>query len=230
MTVGRSLRGTRAAVLAAVCVALSAAGHVWMSGRGIPPWSLALAFALVAGCGYALAGRQRGPVPIGALMLAGEWAQHLLYTAAQGPAPLSALQQRMLQTYAVLPPSARRIPTADWICGMTGMGSGSLSTRLAADLMAGHGFGMIAAHGAAGLLSAWWLWRGESAAFRLLRWASAHAVALPALVRFAAAPVPDEPAARLGAAPAEVRVPARSLLLLSAAVVRRGPPSPRFSL
>lgn len=230
MTVGRSLRGTRAAVFAAVCVALSAAGHVWMSGRGIPPWSLALAFAVVAGCGYALAGRQRGLVSICALMLAGEWAQHLLYTAAQGPAPLSAMQQRMLQTYAALPPSARRIPLADWICGMTGMDAGSLSARLAAELMAGHGFGMIAVHGVAGLLSAWWLWRGESASYCLLRWVSAHAVPLPALVWLAAAPVPDEPATRLGAVPAEERFPARSLLLLSAAVVRRGPPSPRFSV
>ncbi len=140
-----------------------------MSGRDIPLWSLALAFVVVAGCGYALAGRQRGPVAIGVSMLAGAWGQHLLYTAAQGPAPLSALQQHMLQTYAALPPSARRVPLADWICGMTGMDPGSLSTRLAAQLMAGHGFGMIAAHGVAGLLSAWWLSRGETAAFALLR-------------------------------------------------------------
>ena len=211
-------------MFAAVCVALSAVGHLWMSGRDIPLWSLALAFAVVAGCGYALAGRQRGPAAIGALMLAGEWGQHLLYTAAQGPAPLSALQQRMLQTYSALPPSARRIPLADWICGMTGMDSGSLSTRLAAELMAGRGFGMIAAHGVAGLLSAWWLWRGEAAAFRLLRWISALAV--PLLTELGASPVlvVTDLGAHRCHAPADEGLPARSLTLLSTAVIRRGPP------
>jgi hypothetical protein len=215
-------------VFAAICVALSAAGHVWMSGRDIPLWALALAFALIAACGYALAGRQRGPVAIGALMLAGEWGQHLLYTAAQGPAPLSALQQHMLQTYSALPPSARRVPLADWICGMPGMDSGSLSTRLAAELMAGRGFGMIAVHGVAGLLSAWCLWRGEVAAFHLLRRLSTLAAPLLAMFGASAAPVPTGLGPRHCRAPADGGLPARSLTLLSTAVVRRGPPPLRF--
>lgn len=242
MTVGRPLRAARAAVFAAVCVGLSAAGHVWMSGRGIPWWSAALALAVLGGLGYALAGRQRGLVPIAALMLAGEAAQHLLYTAAQGAAPATAMQRRAAETFAALPPSARRIPLGDWICGMpgmpgmagmagtsgmAGMDSGSLSARLAANLMAGHGIGMIAAHGAAGLLSAWWLWRGETAVFRMLRSAAALAFPLFTVLWPAIVPVPDF--VRAGE-PVGEGLPARALLVLSTAVVRRGPPHLRISL
>ena len=113
MTVGRSFRGSRAAVFAAVCVALSAAGHVWMSRRD--------------------------------------------------------------------------------------------------------------------MLSAWWLWRGETAAFALIRWISAFAVPL-LIARWAdPAPAPADCGTRRSRPPADTGFPAPALLLLSAAVIRRGPPHLRYS-
>jgi len=227
-TVGRLLRGVRAAVFAAVCVGLSAAGHVWMSGRALPAWSLALAFALVAAAGYALAGRQRGLLPISALMLAGEGAQHLLFAAAQAPAPVTPMQ-RALESLSV-PASARPLPLTDWICGMGeggAMGSGSAGARLAADLMAGHGAGMIAVHGAAGLLCAWWLSRGERAVFRLLQRVAMFAAPLLTVLWPEAVTVPAQ---FCGPSPADTARPARTPRLLATPVVRRGPPSPRFSM
>jgi hypothetical protein len=231
--VGPLLRAARAAVLAALCAALTAAGHVWMSGRGLPWWALALAFAAVGAAGYALAGRQRGLPTICGLMLAGEWGLHLLFTAAQGPAPISPMQRAVDAATAALPASARGLPVSDWVCGgmdgagMGGAGSGT-SARLAAALMAGHGLGMLAAHAAAGLLCAWWLWRGESALFRLLRWLGTFRAPLLAILWPDALVAPDLVTGR------RVRVRpdafAATLRLLATRVLRRGPPCPRLSM
>lgn len=229
--VGPLLRGTRAAVLAALCTALTAAGHVWMSGRGLPWWALALAFAAVGAAGYASAGRQRGLPAIAGLMLAGESGLHLLFKFAQGPAPISPMRRAMDAATAALPASARRLPVSDWVCGgMGGAGTGGSGTsgRLAADLMAGHGLGMLAAHAAAGLLCALWLWRGESALFRLLRWLGAFSAPLLAILWPGALAAPDLVTGRR----ARVRPDAfpASLRLLATRVVRRGPPRPLFSM
>ena len=234
MTIGRVghlLRATRSAVFAAVCVGLSAAGHVWMSGRGLPLWALVLAFAAVGAAGHALAGRQRGFASIGALMLAGECGLHLLFIAAQGPGSASSAQRAFDAASAALPATARGLPLSDWVCGPmggSGMGSG-LASRLAADLMAGHGLGMIAAHGVAGLLCAWWLWRGESALFRLLRWLGTLAAPLLAVLWPDGPVAPDFVRVRRVRAQGDA-VSGRTLRLLSTRVVRRGPPHPRFCI
>jgi hypothetical protein len=233
---GRLLRGARSAVFAAVCVGLSAAGHVWMSGHGLPFWALVLAFTAVGAAGYALAGRQRGLVSISALMLAAEGGLHLLFTATQAPqsSDSSSAAQRLLgATFATLPASARRIPLSDWVCGTMGGagmgGSGGLSARLAADLMAaGHGLGMAAAHAVAGLACAWWLWRGESAVFRLLRWLGTLAAPLLAVLWPGSHPAPDFASGRI--AHVGENALGHTLRLLSARVVRRGPPRLRFCM
>src|SRR5258708_5547917 len=110
------LRGARAAILAAVCVCLSAAGHVWMSGDGVPGWALALAFAAITATGYVLAGRQRAFVSIASLMFLGELGQHLLFTSAQNQA----------QDVAAIPEfvPGRVVPASAWICGMSHSGMG----------------------------------------------------------------------------------------------------------
>jgi len=233
-TVDRSLRGARAVVFAAVCVGLTAAGHVWMSGEAVPLWSVALAFALLAGAGYALAGRQRGFLPISALMLVGELGQHLLFCAAQdATAASSATSVPALPRFL----SGRVLPLSDWICGMASSSSssgmaarddGSFSARLAADLMTGqvgHGaIGMIAVHAAAGLLCAWWLRCGEAAVFQLLRWLAT--LAAPALLLlWPATPVVPDLLPR-AIAPRDDRALGHYNRLLSRLVVRRGPPSP----
>lgn len=233
-TVDRSLRGARAAVFAAVCVGLTAAGHVWMSGENVPPWSVALALAVLAGAGYALAGRQRGFLSISALMLVGESGQHLLFCAAQNTtAASSAASVPALPRFL----SGRVLPLSDWICGMastsssSGMaarGDGSFGARLAADLMtgqAGHGSsGMIAAHAVAGLLCAWWLRCGEAAVFQLLRWLAT--LAAPALLLLWPATLVVPGSLRAATiAPRDDRALSHYNRLLSRLVVRRGPPS-----
>jgi hypothetical protein len=234
-TVGRSLRGARATVFAVACVGLSAAGHVWMSGEAVPLWSLALAFAVLAGAGYALAGRQRGFLSISALMLVGELGQHLLFCAAQDMASASSASAASSSVPA-LPSfiSGRVLPLSDWICGMassassSGMsarGDGSLGARLAADLMTGQAgrgdVGMIAAHAAAGMLCAWWLRCGEAAVFRTLRWLATLAAPALLLLWPATLVVPDF---RRAAVPRDDRALGRYNRLLSTLVVRRGPP------
>ena len=220
-------------MFAAVCVSLTAAGHVWMSGDAVPFWAVALAFAALAGAGYALAGRQRGFLPISALMLAGEWGQHLLFSAAQSTAGSALTATGSSASIPAQPTfrSGRVLPLSDWICGMVGSSAtgmttrdGSLSARLATDLMTGHfaGFGMLTVHAVAGLLCAAWLWRGEAAVFQLLRWLAA--LAAPALLVLSwpcTLVVPEFPRSR---APIDDRVLGRVIRIISTPVVRRGPP------
>jgi hypothetical protein len=222
-------------VFAAMCVGLTAAGHVWMSGRAVPLWALALAFAVLIAAGYALAGRQRGFLPISALMLAGELTLHLFFALAQGSV-------RAASATASVPPlpkflSGRAVPLSDWICGMgawkSGMAVGSggtsepIGARLAADVMmtAGHGtVGMVAAHAVAGLICAWWLGRGEAAVFQVLRWLAV--LAAPALLLlWPAMLVVTTDLPRFAATPGHGdHILGRYKRLFSKVLVRRGPP------
>jgi len=77
------LRLLRAAVFAAVCVALSAAGHVFAAGQGLPAWALGAAFAAVLAVALPLAGRERSLPGITALLALGQFALHLLYSYGQ---------------------------------------------------------------------------------------------------------------------------------------------------
>lgn len=231
--VSRHLRCARAAVFAAVCVGLTAAGHVWMSGDAVPAWALALAFAVVATVGYAVAGRQRGFLTISALMLVGELGQHLLFTAAQGTTATAAEASHTLPKFL----SGRIVPASAWICGMgkdhmaaAATASDALGARLAVDLMRSHGgLGMVAVHVVAGLLCAWWLRRGEASVFRLLR--TLAVLAGPALLLLwpAAVVVADLHRPRRLAL-ARGRVLGPYYQLLSTVVARRGPPNSRLCM
>jgi hypothetical protein len=207
--VGWRLRGARAAIFAAVCVGLSAVGHVWMSGDGVPGWALALAFAALAATGYALAGRQRGFASIACLMLLGELGQHLLFTSAQNHA----------QDVAAIPEfvSGRVVPASAWICGMSHSGMGHDPG----------GAAMIVAHVVAGLVCAWWLRGGEVAVFRLLQTLGALAAPLLALLWPDTLVVPDYLRAP---PPADDSHVARCNRLLSTVLARRGPPCSRIRI
>jgi hypothetical protein len=232
MRIGRSLRGARAAVFAVACVGLSAAGHVWMSGDCVPLWAVTVAILAVGGAGYALAGRQRGFVPIAALMLAGELALHLLFTAAQHVSGSRTASMPDIPGLPALPAMivSHAVPASAWLCGagMSGMGaSTSQGSASAMALMSGHGSaGMIAVHGAAGLICSWWLRCGEAATFRLLRSLAVLAAPLFVLVWPCAVAVPDF-TLRTSAARGAETAPTR--LLLVHALVRRGPP-PRLCM
>ncbi|WP_185893986.1 hypothetical protein, partial [Streptomyces sp. WAC05950] len=152
------LRATRAAIFAAMCVALGAVGHSYMSGTDIPFYGLLGAFAVTLGLAWLAAGRRRGPVGIAVAVLAVQGVLHLVFSGSQaaktatGPA---AMQHHHMPAAGVGRSAAEAPDMAD-MADMTGM--------------AGHGgAGMIAAHVLAGLLCAAWLARGEAAVFRLAR-------------------------------------------------------------
>lgn len=231
MEVGRSLRGVRAAVFAAACVGVSAAGHVWMSGASVAAWALIVAVLAVGGAAYALGGRQRGFASIAGLMLLGEAGLHLLFSSTQRTAVESA--SASASSGAAWVPDLSRIkaahpiPAADWLCGH-GM---AVASMVPMPWTASHGSagmaGMVGVHVAAGLLCAWWLRRGEAAVFQLMR--AIAGFVMPLLVFFVpgARPVPDLTVVvpdDAGAHGPNVR------RFLVHALVRRGPPVPVFSM
>ncbi|MFI9327010.1 hypothetical protein ACIGZJ_05605 [Kitasatospora sp. NPDC052868] len=76
------IRSLRAAVFAALCVALAATAHVAMGGAGVSPAVLAGAFGLVLGFSWLLAGRQRGLGLISLWMVAAQTVLHLVFQQA----------------------------------------------------------------------------------------------------------------------------------------------------
>ncbi|MFI2031192.1 PE-PGRS family protein [Streptomyces buecherae] len=124
MEAGHVLRGLRAAVFAAVCVLLAAAGHVVMSATPIPLWAVGVALLGTGGAAWCAAGRERGPLLIMSLTAGAQMALHTLFSVAQTgvgghgaghgqhahAAPSAAgasdaLRERIAAGEAVLPPS-----------------------------------------------------------------------------------------------------------------------------
>ncbi|WP_435838952.1 hypothetical protein [Streptodolium elevatio] len=249
LAVSRPLRAARAAVFAAVCVVLSAAGHAFMTSEPLPVWTVAAGFAGVFAVAYAAAGRERSWAGIAALLAVGQVALHTLFSFgmaasatamsghAGGTAPLSVLDRllcggRDASGHIILPPgwSARDIVAA---AGLDPDAAGALPTSVpAADAAHGAGpmlfdggFGMLAAHLAAALAAAWWLRRGEAALFGVLR--RLHAVAVAPLRAVLALLFGTVPAGYVPSAARRVgRTAARPRTAhLRHDVVRRGPPA-----
>lgn len=176
------MRATRAAVFAAVAVALGAAGHSYMSGTDLPAVVLLSAFGLTGGLAWLSAGRRRGPLPIAAALLAVQAVLHLLFSSSGSSSGSSSAGSRHQadagmgmgtgldlggdagrESAAVAADAVHGMASMDGMSGMAGMsGMG--------DMAAGHahdGLGMIAAHALAGLFCALWLAWGEAAVFRL---------------------------------------------------------------
>lgn len=249
MLASRPLRAARAAVFAAVCVTLSAAGHAFMSHEPLPVWGLAAGFGAVGAVAYAAAGRERSWAGITALLALGQLALHTLFSLAAATSAaataghtetaggLSVLDRLLCGSrdsggHIVLPAgwSPHDVVAA---AGLDPTAPGVLPDTTA---MAGHGsgptlfdggLGMLAAHLVAALAAGWWLRRGEAALFRLLRLfrrLGATAVApLRTVLALLFGTVP------CGSAPVTVRrtrasVPRPISAHLRHAVVRRGPP------
>ncbi|MGK5450476.1 hypothetical protein [Streptomyces radiopugnans] len=85
------LRLLRAAVFAAVCVTLSAAGHVFAAGQALSAWTLLAGFAAVLATAVPLAGRERSLPGIAALLALGQIVLHFLFSCGRAghtsPAP-----------------------------------------------------------------------------------------------------------------------------------------------
>ncbi|EPH40407.1 hypothetical protein ABT390_11300 [Streptomyces aurantiacus] len=80
---GADLRLLRAAMFAAVCVVLSAGGHVLASCAAVPLWTLAVAFLAVLAVAAPLAGRERSLPGIAGALAAGQLALHALFGLGQ---------------------------------------------------------------------------------------------------------------------------------------------------
>ncbi|MER6302395.1 hypothetical protein ABT247_22955 [Kitasatospora sp. NPDC001539] len=76
------IRLLRAAVFAALCVAMAATAHVAMGGAGVSPAVLLGALAAVLGLTWLLAGQRRGLRVISAWMVVAQSALHLLFEQA----------------------------------------------------------------------------------------------------------------------------------------------------
>ncbi|GAU66823.1 hypothetical protein SSP35_03_04710 [Streptomyces sp. NBRC 110611] len=81
------LRLLRAAVFAAVCVVLSAAGHMIASCAAVPLWTLGVAAVVVFAVAAPLAGRERSLPGIAAALAVGQLALHSLFAWGQQPTP-----------------------------------------------------------------------------------------------------------------------------------------------
>ncbi|MCY0926599.1 hypothetical protein OTB20_10350 [Streptomyces sp. H27-H1] len=220
------MRATRAAVFAAVAVALGAAGHSYMSGTDIPALGLLAAFGMTGGLAWLSAGRRRGPLPITAALLAVQTVLHLVFSASGGSGPVTGVGMGMGVGMGVGVGmgmgvgvglegadtedmhSMHSMHSMDGMDGMDGMHAMEGMSGMAGmgDMAAGHahdGLGMIAAHVLAGLFCALWLAWGEAAVFRLAAALAAGALlaARPlsrvlALLRPRGLPVPATPAFR----------------------------------
>lgn len=247
MDAGQVLRGLRAAVFAVVCVLLAALGHVVMSDATIPAWALLAAGAGTTAIAWCCAGRERGPLLLGLLTVGtqaalhtafsfgqavagpgggaprtpGRWADTWLCGAQGTPLPdddaaqLTQLMQRQMADLPGMDHSAA-MPGMEHMGRMAGMHDGA--SGMAG--MHGSASGMLAAHLLVALLSAWWLWGGERAAFRLVRCVSAWLCAPLVLVWRIV--LPDTPPVVRSARPEPRR--AVHQLLLAHARSLRGPP------
>ncbi|MFD4257037.1 hypothetical protein ACFWR9_05255 [Streptomyces sp. NPDC058534] len=199
---GNDLRTLRAAVFAAVCVVLAAAGHTLASCATVPLWSLGAGFLGAVLVAAPLAGRLRSLPGIVALLTVGQTALHVLFGLGQhgttavtasgtaagatgGLSDASLVQQaaRLVcgtTAAAISPAQAQRILddariAPDAATGATG------ATHHPADALAGVGdpasllpsLPMLLGHVLAALAAGWLLRRGDLALARLVE-LSAH--------------------------------------------------------
>ncbi|MEU9454907.1 hypothetical protein [Streptomyces sp. NPDC048277] len=179
MSASPAVRSLRAAVFAAVCVLLAAAGHGLAMGDMPPLWADAAGFAVVFALGRALAGRERGLPEIGAGMLLTQAGLHFGFDAAR--AATSAQPMRMAGMHGHV---------------MAGMAQQPHTVTAHATV----------AHVLAALVASWWLRCGEAALWSLLRRAVAFVPGLAAWWRDAPLAAPFDSRLPAPARPARPRL------------------------
>ncbi|MDJ0463425.1 hypothetical protein [Streptomyces sp. H27-C3] len=255
---GAGLRLLRAAVFTAVCVALSATGHVVASCATVPWWTMAIGCAAVFGAIAPFAGRARSMPVIVTALTCGQLALHVLFGIGQhhpatrsgatdtslaalaaklvcgaGALPLSTVETRHIVTAAGLSPAA--VDDAQHHAAHTVQHSGAES---AAGLLPT--LPMLLGHLLAAVATGWLMRRGEVALARLVR-LSAHGVAEGALVRSLRAALALVRSMRAGLprahaqSPRALGTPLRTPLrpaadALQHTVIRRGPPREALTL
>ncbi|MFI6467396.1 hypothetical protein [Streptomyces sp. NPDC050538] len=205
---GGELRVLRAAVFAAVCVVLAAAGHAIASCATVPLWTLGAGFLATFLVVAPLAGRERSLPGIAALLAVGQTVLHTLFGLGQNASTsgnsLSASDATLVAraahllcgtTAAAISPAqahqiltnARLLPTSGSMSSMSGMGSmhhpaDTMSTSAGSSMSLFPSLSMLLGHVLAALAAGWLLRRGDLALLRLME-LSAHGVAEGALVR-----------------------------------------------
>ncbi|GGU84846.1 hypothetical protein GCM10010211_58590 [Streptomyces albospinus] len=203
MSASLVLRSLRAAVFAAVCVTLGAAGHSLACHRTPSLWAEGAGCAVAFGLGCMLGGRERSLAGICGVMAVMQVGLHMLFDTA--PMDVGA------------EPSGSHLP------GMAMVGMHAVHHPVMG-MAAQHGESgrAVAAHAVASLVASWWLRRGEAAVWSLLRQVASLVPGFVAWWRAVVAPAPPSPG-RARRSDAEVRWTRQ--LLLRHAVVRRGPPA-----
>ncbi|MET9493919.1 hypothetical protein [Streptomyces sp. NPDC006552] len=244
------LRLLRAAVFAAVCVVLSAAGHVLGSSATVPLWTLSLAFAAVFCVTVPLAGRERSLPGIAVTLGVGQIGLHSLFAAGQhAPMAMDAGRPSVVEqaahlmcgagASAISPVQAQRIlDQARVPAAATGGTHHDMAAVAGASMPLLPSLPMLIGHLLAAVGAGWLLRRGDLALGRLVRLSklSAQSVAEAALVRSLRAALALVRALRAGlpgasgATPLVARAafpdrPAPRTAALQHSVIRRGPPS-----
>ncbi|MFD8392365.1 hypothetical protein ACFV2N_25020 [Streptomyces sp. NPDC059680] len=200
MSASPAVRGLRAAVFAAVCVLLAAAGHGLAMGDMPPLWADVAGFAAVLALGWVLGAQERSLAGIGAAMLLTQAGLHLGFDAAHPATVRTAMPGHAMAAMPVHAAAMSDVHT-------------SAHPHLTAHATAAH---LLAA-----LAASWWLRRGEAALWALLRRAGAFVPGLVAWWRDASLPAPAGRVPRVPGAPEPPRP-----TVLRHAVSRRGPPPP----
>ena len=210
---GGDLRVLRAAVFAAVCVVLAAAGHSMASCATVPWWTLAAGFVGAVLVVAPLAGRERSLAGIATLLAVGQTVLHVLFGLGQhGTTAMMSMSSSTSSTSSMSSVQSASDATlvqqaARLLCGTTAAaispaqaqkiltdarlrpGSGTTAVHHSADAMAGSSvwpsLPMVLGHVLAAVAAGWLLRHGDLALLRLaeLSTCSAHSVAEGALVR-----------------------------------------------
>ncbi|MEW2525291.1 hypothetical protein [Streptomyces sp. NPDC047071] len=204
---GADLRLLRAAMFAAVCLVLSAGGHVLASCATVPLWTLGAGFLAVLVLAVPLAGRERSLPGIAGALAVGQLGLHALFGLGQhgtamtvgdtgggslveraarivcgaGGATITPVQARQILETAGLDPSGGHGAHAH----ATG-GAGAQSAMVPGPTMSLlPTLPMLLAHVLAAVAAGWLLRRGDVALMRLVRLSAqgAQGVAQGALMR-----------------------------------------------
>ncbi|MYW63918.1 hypothetical protein GTY65_07520 [Streptomyces sp. SID8379] len=243
------LRLLRAAVFAAVCVVLSAAGHVLGSTATVPLWTLGLGFLVAFCAALPMTGRERSLAGIVGTLGIGQITLHTLFGLGQqhGSMAMGAAEPSVVERAARLmcgagasalsPAQAQRIlddarvPSGGMHHDMAaGAAGASMSLLPSLPMLIGH---LLAAAGAG-----WLLRHGDLALGRVVRLSrhSAYGVAEAALTRSLRAALALVRALRAGLPgapqvlpwvprPGFAPPPALRAAALQHSVIRRGPPA-----
>lgn len=189
-----------------VCTSLAVAGHVAAGRETVAPRAVVVGLVALYLVAWVLGGTERSLGTILGGLLGGQFMLHALFAAAAAPTVMMAGEHSM---------------PAD-----PGMAGGAIAAASSGDALVG-GWTMTLAHVAAALAAAWWLRRGERAAWTLARRTAALAAyplrALRALVALLETVSPHARVAEAGAY-GSPRLIGPTGVMLRGSVTRRGPP------